>query len=318
MINYVLDKTKNYEIVQRDLIGTIAPYLDPEAQSRTVRQKVSGALNFSLFVRQPADVLMSHGVADKNYFIDIRDEAGDLYINRLDALLVPGEWMKRKLLAHPDVQLQEHQIHCVGWPRLDLLRTLAPSEPQVGGACTRKKVLWAPTHDHLNPGQLISTSSFPEFAHCLPELEKYCDVRTSLHPRNRSSKVPTYQEVIDADVVISDFGTVVYEAWALGKPVIFPSWLNGHLIREFLPGSAEAHIYTHQIGYHASSIGELIDWLQSDLQIGEDVDRFMGEYLLNYRQGLAGLRIAQVLTTLEPLCRETQMRRSDATSPTTT
>jgi len=305
MINYVLDKTKNYEIVQRDLIGTIASYLDPEAQSCTVRQKVSGALNFSLFVRQPADVLMSHGVADKNYFIDIRDEAGDLYINRLDALLVPGEWMKRKLLAHPDVQLQEHQIHCVGWPRLDLLRTLAPSEPQVGGACTRKKVLWAPTHDHLNPGQQISTSSFPEFAHCLPELEKYCDVRTSLHPRNRSSKVPTYQEVIDADVVISDFGTVVYEAWALGKPVIFPSWLNGHHIREFLPGSAEAHIYTDQIGYHASSIDEIIDWLQSDLQIGEDVDRFMGEYLLNYRQGIAGLQIAHVLSTLEPLYRET-------------
>jgi len=302
MINFVLDKSKNYEIIQRDLNGILAAHLDPKVLTSTFGYKLPGALNFTLFVRQPANVLMSHGVADKNYFTDIRDESGDLFINRLDALMVPGEWMKRKLLAHPDVQLQEHQIICVGWPRLDQLRSLVPSALlQCADTQTRKKVLWAPTHDFAKKGaEQISTSSYPMFSQYLSELEKYCDVKTSLHPRNRSSKVPTYQEVIDADVVISDFGTVVYEAWSLGKPVIFPTWLIGNRIKEFLPGSAEAHIYIHEIGYHAKGVGEMIEWLQSDLQVGEDVDRFMDDYLLNYREGLAGQRVAQVLSAFEP------------------
>jgi len=38
--------------------------------------------------------------------------------------------------------------------------------------------------------------------------------------------MPTMQPLVDADVVIADAGSTIYEAWALGKPVIFPDWLG--------------------------------------------------------------------------------------------
>lgn len=297
MINFVLDKSKNYELVQRDLINIIASHLNSHYLAYSKENKINSALNFTLFVRQPADVLMSHGVADKNYFTDIRDSEGDLFVNRFDAVLVPGQWMKRKLLAHPDIQLNESQIHCVGWPRLDLLRAQStqPEKKQ-----NRKKVLWAPTHDRAKKGlDQISTSSFPAFLEYLPLLEKFCDVRTSVHPRNRSNKKPTYEELLEADIVISDFGTLVYEAWALGKPVVFPGWINGELIQQFLPGSAEAHIYSQKIGCHASNIDELIDLIHIENSIGESVHEFMEDYLQNYHGGMSGLNVAKVLLQLE-------------------
>ena len=53
--------------------------------------------------------------------------------------------------------------------------------------------------------------------------EEHFDFEVSLHPRNRKDKRPTTYGILDCDYVISDFGTMVYEAWALGKPVIFPA-----------------------------------------------------------------------------------------------
>lgn len=295
MINHVIDPSKNYAGVQECLLGAICRHLPPNSFTTTMGTYRSGALNFSLFVRQPADFVMSHGVADKNYFTDVRDAEGRLYANRLRGLFVPGAWMKRKLLAHPELNFRPDQIHTVGWPRLDILREAPHRAP--GGS--RPRILWAPTHDYAKRGEeKLSTSTFPAFATHLPELTKFFDVSVSVHPRNRPSKKPTLQSLIDADWVVSDFGTMVYEAWALGKPVIFPRWILGDRIQRYLPGSAEAHIFEQRIGYHPESIEELIDIVAREPVISPDVHAFMNDYVENYASGSSGARVAALLTEL--------------------
>jgi CDP-glycerol glycerophosphotransferase len=119
-----------------------------------------------------------------------------------------------------------------------------------------------------------------------------------LHPRNRTDKVPTTQKLIEADYVVSDFGTLVYEAWALGKPVIFPRWILGDRVQQYLPGSAEGYIFEHRIGYHPDSFDEMMDILAGDPVITEDVDQFMESYLVNYRGGSSAGKIVKVLRRL--------------------
>jgi hypothetical protein len=299
MINFVLDKSKNYAIVQQTLLESITRHLAPNTWTSSAEKRREACLNFALFVRQPADVVMSHGVADKNYFTDIVDDAGELYANRLKHLLVPGAWLKNKLVAHPKLRLGEARIHGVGWPRLDLLRALAKTRARPA-AGARKRVLWAPTHDFQKRGEeKLSTSSYPAFEQHLPELERDFDVAVSLHPRNRPQKTPTDVALVDADVVISDFGTLVYEAWALGKPVFFPRWLLGDRIQEYLPGSAEAHIFSSRLGYHPGSMAELLDALHAAPVVEPAVQQFMSEYIDNYRSGSSGARIARVLEALD-------------------
>jgi hypothetical protein len=215
---------------------------------------------------------------------------------------VPGPWLKRKLLAFPELELTEARIHTVGWPRLDLLREMsaAAARSALLAPSARKRVLWAPTHDFAKRGdEQLSTSSYPAFQECLPELERDFEVEVSLHPRNRPNKTPTDVALIKADVVISDFGTLVYEAWALGKPVVFPRWLLGDRIQKYLPGSAEAHIFANDIGYHPNSLRELLDVLHGTPTIAPAVHAFMRDYLDNYETGCSGARVATVLRGLE-------------------
>ncbi|MEY3607047.1 MAG: hypothetical protein RL289_1227, partial [Actinomycetota bacterium] len=102
--------------------------------------------------------------------------------------------------------------------------------------------------------------------------------RVSLHPRNRSDRTPTGNQLVWSDVVISDFGTMVYEAWALGKPVIFPRWaIDVETLITRNPLSAESYIYRNRIGLHAESFEEMqamLDSIQQSL-IGNRIIRLV-------------------------------------------
>lgn len=256
-----------------------------------------GAINLSLFIRTPADVLMSHGVADKNY-LWMRGDEGQRLAETFRSILVPGRWLRRRLLNSRKLSLDESRIFAVGWPRLDALRRMMRDAPPRLPAA-RPTVLWAPTHDRVKRGEeRRSTSSYPDFEAYLPRLAPKYHATVSLHPRNRTNKVPTTRKLVDADYVISDFGTLVYEAWALGKPVIFPRWILGDRIQRYLPGSAEGHIFKHRIGYHPDSFDEMMDMLANKPVVTEDVDRFMEQYLDNYRGGSSAQKIAETLRRL--------------------
>lgn len=297
----------NYADVQSQLFAEILQHLPADSYDVVARDAYverEGVLSFDMFIRGPAQVLMSHGVADKRYLFISGGEgpARHRLINERKHVLVPGEWLKRRLLRHRGVELRDDQVHCVGWPRLDRLlrqqQALAATRVNAEPA-SRKKLLWAPTHDKNRRGEeRDSTSSYPEFEQHLPALRELFDVDVSVHPRNRKSKKPTLNKLLEADIVVSDFGTMVYEAWALGKPVIFPHWLVGERIIHHLHGSAEAEIFSKRIGLHADSIDDLIGMAETATSPDANVMAFLNEYLDPRYTGSSGARIAQLLLTL--------------------
>lgn len=300
-INFLHKDAGNYGQVERSIFDPIAVEIrkfgvDPSYEYA----KIQNALNFALFFGREGDVFMSHGVADKNYLLR-RADSGGLAINSLKALFVPGPWLKNKILHHPDNTLHADKIHCVGWPRLDDLKVAQEKydvSEKVQGE--KIKVLWAPTHDARKHGKnQISTSSYPEFESFLAGLTEVADVSISLHPRNRKDKAPTGNEFLDADVIIADFGTTVYEAWALGKPVIFPYWIVGKGVMKYRPGSAEAYVFENEIGYHPASFNEMFSLIKGGgLKIDDKVSRFMEEYLPRKFLGVSSRVCAEKLISL--------------------
>jgi CDP-glycerol glycerophosphotransferase (TagB/SpsB family) len=296
-INFVLTPSKSYFLVQEQILGAIKRHLAPESFQDSMNKKVEGAVNFGLFIRRPTDYLMSHGVADKNYFWRSND-AGARIADGLKGALVPGQWLKRRLVKSRRLKFDESHVHVVGWPRLDLLLAQQAeydkkksTEPRA-----KKKILWAPTHDFRRRGpENLSTSSYPEFEQYIPALEQKYDVAVSLHPRNRRDKKPTAHSLIEADIVISDFGTLVYEAWALGKQVIFPYWIVGPRIIEYLPNSAEGYIFKNRVGLHADSIDEVHDYLHATPAFDDTLKQFLDDYLEPQYSGCSGKRIADLL-----------------------
>ncbi|WP_170919451.1 tetratricopeptide repeat protein, partial [Halomonas sp. BC2] len=141
-------------------------------------------------------------------------------------------------------------------------------------------------------------SSYPELENCLKDPlvsnNKKISVATVLHPRNRKEKYAVTEQLLDADVVISDFSSVVYEAWALGKPVIFPRWLLGDKVLSKAPHSAEAYIYRESIGYHPDSFEAFLRLLESeDLCIDDQVFSFIHDYIYDAKNYDSGVSISK-------------------------
>ena len=292
-IHFVLDRADSYQGVQAQLLDLIDPHLPDPKPERGDHQP--GALNFCLFIRPKADVVMSHGVADKNYLWS-SDGQGKRLANQRQHLLVPGEWLRRRLLESPAIKLGEDRIHVVGWPRLDdLISQVPPPARRLIGE-PKPRVLWAPTHNRRKRGETDrSTSSFPAFENYLRALSRFAWIDVSVHPRNRTDHTPTGASMPRADIVVADFGTTVYEAWALGKPVIFPRWLLADRIAEHMPGSAESYVFAERIGYHPESFDEMVDMIRARPVITPDVTAFMDDYLAPQYFGRSGARVAEVL-----------------------
>lgn len=299
MINFNRTKSKNYALVQDQILALIQEHLPAGTFSESVNQHVQGCLNFTLFINKQAEVLMSHGAADKSYHWKA-DEAG-LPLNQGKSrqhLLVPGPFLAERIIGSPLLEFTQAQVHSVGWPRLDLLCDLQARRAVTPGE--RKRVLWAPSHDYAKHGpEREVLSSFPAFLPFVDRLRERYDVTVSLHPRNRKNKTPTDQPLVDSDVVISDHGTMVYEAWALGKQVIFPHWLIGERMERHLPESAESLIFQRRIGAHAQSFEHLCELIDSAAAIDESARGFLDHYIDPRWAGCSGKRVAELLLQLD-------------------
>ena len=281
-INFCWGFGKTYPGVQKQIFDLIESQLPPGVVTHTVEDSVQGAVNLSLFIRQgrelhdahrvAADVILAQGIADKRYFFT-QDSATSLPLaNEYEYLLVPGSWHVNRLIEgmyrrnpHYQITVDREQIKKVGWLRLDPL--IAESAHKDKEPHHRLRVLWAPTHNvkpRSNEKSIdeIAPSSLPGFKVHVKQIAARYIFRVSLHPRNRSDRTPTGNQLVWSDVVISDFGTMVYEAWALGKPVIFPRWaIDVETLITRNPLSAESYIYRNRIGLHPESFEEMLKML---------------------------------------------------------
>ena len=283
-IHFNIDKTKNYADLQNQIINDICQFIPNSVQlSQSENSYINDALNVSLFVKQKADIYIGHNLSDKNYLWTKNDD-GVCALNSFQTVFVPGYWLKSRLENSNQITLRPDQIIAIGSPRVDILRRLqAEFNARQRSVNEKKTILWAPLHDKWKvDGQHLS--SYPDFEPYLDELSNIYDIIKILHPRNRKDKSAVTCDLIDADIVISDYSSVVYEAWALGKPVIFPRWILGDKILEKAPSSAEGLIFKSNIGYHPNSFDELKNLLTQDLMLSDDVHAFMESYLVNYRK----------------------------------
>ena len=267
-------------------------------------------LSISFFIRQKADIFMSHGCADKNYRCMLKCK----YLKHFKYILVPGPWLKNKLIR---LGVPKEKLFCVGWPKIDLFfanrkKYLNDKKAMYQARVTKTrgrsrkpkvKILWAPSHNKYY--KTTGCSSFPAFNKYYRRLSEnsWIDIRASLHPKNNTRSTITTFEIAECDYVIADYGSTVYEAWALGIPVIFPSWLTGNNIIKQLLGSAEAYIYNNRIGIHCNSYRDMLARIcleprPGSEKIGKKVRNFMKQYMPSRYNGNSGLTIAKLAIRL--------------------
>ena len=251
----------------------VDPILKHLPDARKVQEPVEGEVNvrFFHFMRNKHGVFMSHGIADKNWRTPDK-----LYGFSHVCVSGPG-WRDRYIQwgLHPD------RLLMVGYPKLDVLFPAPEGEG----------VLWAPTH----AGTHSYPSSYYGIEATLPHLS--FDVKVAPHPRNRPVKATTLGELSDARVVIADCGSTVYEAWALGKPVVFPDWLVERKVMARWPGSYEAQIYDNRIGRHAKNEKELDRLVKEALDDGitKAEEQFIEKILPREFRGVSGKMAAEAL-----------------------
>jgi|GEM_PF-1088482 len=236
----------------------------------------------------PYDVFYSHGIADKNYWIAKR-------INSYQNAFVPGPAWKERI----EKGGYKGKVWVVGYTKLD---------PVFNGEYKQQKrekpyIVWAPTHGYNT--KYTGRSSYPECMTLIREIPNCYEKTIALHPttrmNNRQAHDVTLQELVDADVVIADAGSTLYEAWALGKPVIFPDWIcKKDVLAKFGPDNLEHQIYAKEIGYHAKDMKHLIRLIDTALSKGmrsSEVE-FMERILPSELRGKAGRAAAEALKNI--------------------
>lgn len=289
MINFIIPVPgSSYGNIIKGIVDPIRKFL-PDSMVHNKFQP--GHVNVHFFVEtgylnmvnyepgKGVNIFMDHGMSDKCY--------RDAYkIKHFDYVCVPGPLWKEKMMLQG---LPEEKILITGFSKLDPLFAMEKNEKK----SNRPRVLWAPTHSN-------SVSSYPTFMSYLDFIPTDYEVIFSIHPFHKDNLTPTFLEVRDADLVISDASSLIYEAWALGKPVVFPDWLVKDDIAKYYPGSLEDLIYKEKIGYHADHFEELVYQMQIAWQLGldEKTKAFMEDIFPSKYRGQSGKMTAKIFEEL--------------------
>jgi hypothetical protein len=226
-------------------------------------------------------IFMHHGISDKGYHKIER-------IKQISHLLYPGPAWEDKFVKQG---IPADRIHLVGWPPLDPFfqgKILCESRD-------RKRIAWCPTHDAIK-----SISSFPAFEKYLDKLPDKYEVVSSVHPARRKNHETSLEVIANADVVISDTSSMLYEALIIGKPVILLDFLVRDGVLSALKGTFEEILYKDNLCYHAKSFSSLPDIIEEALEEGIDkktIDFIEGFYPTEFR-GKSGEITAKILKEL--------------------
>jgi CDP-glycerol glycerophosphotransferase (TagB/SpsB family) len=240
-------------------------------------------VGFHTGVTQKHSLFICHGAADKGYrnFYNLKN---------FDYMAVTGSlWVER---LH-SMGIDKSKLILTGYPKLD---PIFQNRNKPVNNTGKINVLYAPTHN-MNLNNLSAVSSFPRF---MPDIEKlYGDfnIKISNHPANTDDKDITFDDLLWADVVVSDSSSLLYESWSLDIPVVFPDYIVKNNILKTFRNTLEDKIYTEGIGYHANNIEHVKELIYKAKENGLDnkTQEFIEGILPRSLRGKSGQIIADLL-----------------------
>ena len=289
MINFIDPHKENYKEILDSFISPIVKHLQSD-KYKISSESDKDCLNIHFFLEKEylhwvgmngKNIFMSHGIADKNW----RNYNS---VKRFDYVIVSGKAWEKKLVNQG---MDVNKIFIGGYSKLDPLFNKKITKEK----SDKKVILWCPTHNFTSE-LYRGLSTYPDFIQYINYIPHEDFIfRISEHPANRLAKNTTSDELIKADIIIADSGSTIYEAWALGKPVIFPDWIVKELISRVYKDAFEEEVFLNNIGYHAKDITELVKLLYEITAIDENAINFMERILPSYLRGNSGLTIAKFL-----------------------
>lgn len=233
---------------------------------------------------------ISHGIADKLY-----REAN--MIKDFDYIGVSGRLWVDKLVSQG---MNKNKLIIIGYPKLDeIFQNKKPKEKH-----DKINVLFAPTHNVKAITQK-SVSSYPHLLSETGDFNELFNFKICAHPVNKElNKEENLNSTMDelqwADVVISDAGSLLYEAWALDIPVVFPDWIIKENISMIFPKSFEDYIFRNDVGYHANNIDHMKELIYKAYENGIDdkTSYFIDGIFDRNLRGKSGQETANVLMDL--------------------
>lgn len=211
-----------------------------------------------------AHFFMQCGLADRGY-------RKAKHLSGFNYVLVSGPaWVDR--LAQQN--MSPSSVLIIGYPFLDQVFIEEPPS-------NRELVYWSPTHSAIDE---VSSYHRLDFV-LLSEMFKFVAVP---HPTVSGTTTRDQFRKFLPGAVIADSGSVIYEAWSLDVPVVFPDWLVKDGVRKRFSGSFEDEIYSKGIGWHATSMGEMIELLE-DLTTGRLCG--LGPHVHDFIEGIFPARL---------------------------
>lgn len=272
LINPILSYLPNYTISKECIDNAInVHFFREEGYKKNVGLAKSKTIN----------VFEAHGLACKNWH-------NSRHVQPFSCVFVSGQSLVDK---YKKQGLTNTEVFITGYTKLD---------PIFNGTYIKQKydkpvVLFAPTHKTIEDVSLQD-----RFDSCLQKIEKEYVLICSQHPVYSESHNPTLQALCDADVVISDTSSLVYEAWSLGKHVIFADWLIKDGVIKYFPNSFESQIYCNNIGLHLENDSLLMNNIEYALNhpIQQNVIDFIDGIFSPELRGHSGKKHAEKLIEL--------------------
>lgn len=250
--------------------------------------------------RECCDLYISHGILQKVLGTTVERLSQFDYIGvpgpmAADCLAARGvERAKMVTVGHPglDEAFRWHQAFASDPALKEFYGQHVLRDARLAAKNPKPVVLWAPSHSAFIGEYVLPPLYFSKALDAAHEI-----VRVG-HPAVSGRSSVLARDVLHfAKACIGDVSGTVFEAWALGVPVVFPDWLIGEFVVAQCGDAPLGRVYSEGIGRHVQSPEDFPAAVREAVNEGitEEEKRFIDSYLPVELRGSSGKAAAAFL-----------------------